>query len=729
MLPARVKFGVLPALILNVIASGGTHPMAEEVQGQAEESAESSGASIAVHWREEGYFMPPPKFIGQANASDPAIRDRFAKENFPECFREYADLLHWDEYWHTTLDTSNAPFWRWFTGGRLNASYNCVDRHLAKDRNKAALIWVSEPESEATAVITYQELYRRVNEMAALLRDYCGLKAGDRVTLHMPMTPELPVTMLACARLGVIHSVVFGGFSGEACGRRIADSGSRVLITADSYYRSGKLIDHKANAQIALDVANQEGQTVDKVLVWKRYRGQYGSAATMVAGRDYFLNDELLKFSGRIVAPVSMDAEAPLFLMYTSGSTGKPKGCQDRTGGYLAYVTGTSKYLQDIHPTDVYWCMADIGWITGHSYIVYGPLSLAATSVLYEGVPTFPDAGRAWRIAERLNVNIFHTSPTAIRMLRKAGPDEPKKYNYHFKHMTTVGEPIEPDVWRWYYDVVGKGEAVIVDTWWQTETGGFLCTTKPALEPMKPGSAGPPALGIYPIIWDEEGKEVRAGSGAAGNICIRNPWPGIMQTIWGSPERFVNQYYKKYNKDPQSKDWRDWPYYAADGAVLPADGYFRILGRVDDVINVAGHRLGTKEVESACLSLPEVAEAAVVPVMDEVKGRVPVVYISLKPGVPTTKAIQDKVVSTIETMIGKIARPKTVHVVPDMPKTRSGKIMRRILAAISNNMDTGDITTLANPDIVAQIRELVQGRGVAPLKEGPEDIKRFGEER
>jgi acetyl-CoA synthetase len=448
----------------------------------------------------------------------------------------------------------------------------------------------------------------------------------------------------------------------------------------------------------------------------------------MIMGRDYFIEDVLHDYRNHIVDPVSQDSEAPLFLMYTSGTTGKPKGCQHRTGGYLAYVAGTSKYYQDIHPNDVYWCMADIGWITGHSYIVYGPLALGATSVLYEGVPQFPDAGRPWRIAERLDVNIFHTSPTAIRMLRKAGFDEPKKYNYHFKHMTTVGEPIEPDVWRWYYEVVGKNEAVIVDTWWQTETGGFLITTKPALDPMKPGSAGPPALGIYPIIWDETGKEVKAGSAAAGNICIRNPWPGIMQTIWGSPDRFVAQYYKKYCQDPNSKDWRDWPYYAADGAVLAADGYYRILGRVDDVINVAGHRLGTKEVESACLSITEIAEAAVVPAVDDVKGRVPVVYISLKPGVLASKQIQDKVTLTIETMIGKIARPKTIHIVPDMPKTRSGKIMRRVLAAISNHMDTGDITTLANPDIVEQIREQVQGRQRTPVKEGPADIKLFGEE-
>jgi acetyl-CoA synthetase len=686
-----------------------------------------SEAQIAVHWKEEEYFYPSAKFVAQANLSDPTVVEKFSEEHFPECFHEYAQLLDWDHYWHTTLDTSHPPFWKWFVGGKLNACFNCVDRHLEKHKNKAAIIFVPEPEGESPVVLTYRELYCRVNEVAAMLRDFAGLKTGDRVTIHMPMIPELPISMLACARLGIVHSVVFGGFSGEACGLRAADSGSRVLIYADGYHRNGKWVDHKASADIAVETAKKEGQPIEKVLIWKRYAHKYSSDAPMNMGRDFYIEDVIKDYAGHIVEPVSQDSEAPLFLMYTSGTTGKPKGCQHRTGGYLAYVAGTAKLYQDIHPEDVYWCMADIGWITGHSYIVYGPLALGATSVIYEGVPQFPDAGRPWRIAERLDVNIFHTSPTAIRMLRKAGVDEPKKYNYHFKHMTTVGEPIEPEVWRWYHGVVGKGEAVIVDTWWQTETGGFLCTTKPALDPMKPGSAGPPALGIYPVIWDENGKEVKAGSNTAGNICIRNPWPGIMQTIWGEPERFVNQYYKKYCKNPQSKDWRDWPYYAADAAVLPADGYYRILGRVDDVINVAGHRLGTKELESACLTIAEIAEAAVVPVVDEVKGRVPEVYISLKPGVLPKKAVQDKVMSTIETMIGKIARPKRIHIVPDMPKTRSGKIMRRVLAAISNQMDTGDITTLANPDIVAQIRQLVQGRTVKPLKEGPEDIKRFGE--
>ena len=693
---------------------------------------EVSEAEIAVHWREEEYFPPPASFIGQANASDPAIFDRFAEKNFPECFKEYADLLTWDKYWHTTLDTSNPPFWKWFVGGKLNASYNCVDRHLAKYRNKAAFIWVPEPESAQTLVMTYQELYERVNEFAALLRDFCGLKQGDRVTLHMPMVLELPIAMLACARLGVIHNQVFGGFSGTACGDRIADSGSDVLITIDAYYRNGELLDHKAKAEDAIAAAKKNGAKVQKVLVWQRHPGTYSSKTPMVKGRDFFVDEVLADYRGKIVEPVSMPAEAPLFLMYTSGTTARPKGCQHSTGGYLSYVAGTSKYYQDIHPEDTYWCFADIGWITGHSYIVYGPLALAATSVMYEGVPTYPDAGRTWRIAERLGVNIFHTAPTTIRMLRKLGPDEPKKYNYHFKHMTTVGEPIEPDVWRWYYHSVGKDEAVIVDTWWQTENGGFLGSTLPALQAMKPGSCGPGVLGIYPVINDEKGKPVPAGS-RAGNICIRNPWPGIFQTIYGAPERFVQIYYEKYCKDKNSKDWHDWPYFAGDGALQAEDGYFRIIGRVDDVINVAGHRLGTKELESATITVEEIAEAAAVPVIDEVRGRAVEIYVALKPGYKPSKEIEDKVAAAIENLIGKIARPKNVWIVPDMPKTRSGKIMRRVIAGISNFTGTGDITTLANPEVVEIIQHHVQAekveRGETPRKLTEQElaeIKAFG---
>src|SRR5712691_9700923 len=675
---------------------------------EAQETLELSEAQIAVHWKEEEYIYPPAPFIAQANMTDSQIYERFSLEHFPEYFKEYADLLSWYQYWHTTLDTSDAPCWKWFVGGKINAAYNCVDRHLARYKNKAAIIYVPEPEDEPHVALTHQELYVRVNEMAALLREFAGIKAGDRVTVHMPMVPELPITMLACARLGAIHSVVFGGFSGQSCGERIADSGSRVLVTMDSYYRNGTLLDHKEKATAAVQTATREGQTVDKVLVWRRYPGRYGSATPMVDGRDYFVDDVLKNFAGKRVAPVPMPAEAPLFLMYTSGTTGRPKGCQHSIGGYLSYVAGTAKFVQDIHPEDVYWCMADIGWITGHSYIVYGPLALAASSVVYEGVPTHPDPGRPWRIAEELDVNIFHTSPTAIRALRKDGPDEPAKYNYRFKHMTTVGEPIEPEVWKWYFNVVGKKQAVIVDTWWQTETGGFLCSTMPGIHKMKPGSAGPGIPGIHPVIYDDEGKELKAGSGKAGNICIRNPWPGIMQTIWRDSERFVRVYYSRYCKDPKSKNWRDWPYMAGDGAVQTKDGYYRILGRIDDVINVAGHRLGTKEIESAALLVLEVVEAAVVPVADAIKGKVPDLYVALKPGLKPSKEIVDKVMASVVSQIGAIARPRQVTIVPDMPKTRSGKIMRRVLAAISNRQDPGDVSTLANPEVVDKIRETVK---------------------
>jgi acetyl-CoA synthetase len=695
-----------------------------------------SEAQIAVHWREEEHYYPPPKFIGQANTSDPAIVDRFGEERFPECFKEYADLLTWDAYWHTTLDTSDPPFWKWFAGGRLNACYNCVDRHLAARPDQAALIWVPEPEAEVTQAITYRELYQRVNEMAAVLRDFAGVKTGDRVTLHLPMVPELPVTMLACARLGAIHSQVFGGFSGAACGDRIADSGSRVLVTMDGYYRNGELIDHKVKADEAVERARAEGAEVDKVLIWRRHVGRYASQSPVVQDRDFFIDEALAGYRGAVVNPVSMPAEAPLFLMYTSGTTGRPKGCQHSTGGYLAYVAGTSRYYQDIHPEDTYWCAADIGWITGHSYIVYGPLALGTTSVMYEGVPTYPDPGRLWRIAERLGVTIFHTAPTTIRLLRKVGPGEPARYRYHFKHMTTVGEPIEPDVWRWYHDVVGKGEAVVVDTWWQTENGGFLGATLPALQPMKPGSCGPGALGIYPVILDEHGEKIEAGSGRAGNMCIRNPWPGSFQTIWGQPDRYVDIYYSKYCRDPGSADWRDWPYFSNDGAVQAADGYFRILGRVDDVINVAGHRLGTKELESAALMVDPVAEAAAVPVIDDLRGRAVEMYVSVKPGISPGTEVEDKVSAVIETEIGKIARPKNVWIVPDMPKTRSGKIMRRVIAGVSNFTDVGDITTLANPEVVDQIREQVQSakkaRGEVPRELSAaeaEEIEKIGDAR
>ncbi|HEY1522520.1 MAG TPA: acetate--CoA ligase [Solirubrobacteraceae bacterium] len=692
--------------------------MAETTQSASDEE-EYSENQIAVHWREEEYYQPPERFKEQANANDDSLLERFSSEHFPECFEEYAELLTWDTKWDTLLDTSKPPFFKWFVGGKLNACVNCVDRHLESRGDENAIIWVAEPEDDAPLEITYRELHRRVNEFAALLKDFVGAKPQDRITFHMPMVPELPVAMLACARLGVIHSEVFGGFSGAACGQRMGDAQSTVLITMDSYYRGGDLIDHKIKADEAIEAARKEGIEVEKVLVWRRIPGEYHSESEMVEGRDFFVDELLSNYEGQEVEPESMRAEDTLFLMYTSGTTGRPKGAQHAIGGYLSYVTGTSKYYQDIHPEDTYWCFADIGWITGHSYIVYGPLALGTTTVMYEGVPVYPDPGRPWRIAEKLGVDIFHTAPTTIRMLRKVGPDEPAKYDYHFKTMTTVGEPIEPNVWRWYHEVVGKGEAAITDTWWMTETGGFLGSTLPFLQPMKPGSCGPEALGIQLVIYDENGDEIPKGSGKAGYICVRNPWPGRMLTVWGQDERFIDTYYKRFNKDPKSTDWKDWPFMCGDGAVQSEDGYFRILGRIDDVINVAGHRLGTKELESAATTVDEVAEAAAVPVIDEVRGKVVEMYIAVKPGTDSGEDVAKKVSDAIDREIGKIARPKNVWIVPDMPKTRSGKIMRRVIAGISNFADVGDVSTLANPEVVDQIRDHVH----AAKKERGEDVQ------
>lgn len=661
--------------------------------------------AIGVHWKEEELIPPKEEFIRQANMSDPKIYERFSEENYPECFKEYADMLSWDRYWTQTLDASNPPFFKWFVGGKLNACYNCVDRHLEKYGNKAAIIFAPEPEDEPYQFITYKELYRRVNEFAALLLDM-GVKENDVVTMHMPMVAELPISMLACARIGAIHCEVFGGMSGKNVADRADDAGSRILITMDGYYRRGKFLDQKGQAEDCLK--NLQETKIEKVLIWERYPGKYSSEAPLVEGRDYIINDLLKNYRGKRVKPVSKRAEDVLFLMYTSGTTAKPKGCQHSIGGYLSYVAATAKYLFDIHPEDTYWCLADIGWITGHSYIVYGPLAIAATSVIFEGTPIYPDAGRPWRISRDLGVNIFHTSPTLIRMIRKDGPDEPAKYDYHFKLMCTVGEPIEPEVWRWYYEKVGKREATIIDTWWQTENGGVLGSNLPALKAMKPGSCGIGMPGIFPAVMDEDRNEIEAGSGRAGNICIKRPWPGSFQTIWKDPERYIDTYYRKYSK-LGSKDYRDYIYFAGDGCMQAADGYLRLLGRIDDVLKISGERFGTKEIESSACTNEEVAEAAVIAKKDEIKGNVPDLYVSLKPGYEPSEELKKKIRDKVRSDISPIAMPHKVYIVPDMPKTRSGKIMRRVLAAISNNENIGDVTSLENPAVVEAIKKQVQG--------------------
>ena len=661
--------------------------------------ADSSDSPIEARLSEREYFRPPPEFVGQANASDPAIYDRMGE--FPDGFEEYARLLDWDEHWDEVLDASDPPFYDWFVGGRLNVSANCIDRHLPDRGDQTALLWVGE--NDEIRRIAYQDLYREVNAMAAALRSV-GVEEDDVVTLHLPMVPALPVTMLVCARIGAPHSVVFAGFSAQALADRIEDADSDVIVTVDGYYRRGDFLNHKQKADTAVDTADTD---VETVLVWQRHEERHPDV-TLEADRDVLVTDLLEEHRRATVAPVSRRAEDPLFLMYTSGTTGKPKGCQHRIGGYLAYVTGTARNVLDIKPEDTYWCAADIGWITGHSYIVYGPLSLGTTSVMYEGAPDHPHRGRLWEIAERFDVDIFHTSPTAVRMFMKWGADIPAEYDFDFRHLTTVGEPIQPEAWLWYYTHIGDEDAVIVDTWWQTETGGHLITNLPALDDMKPGSAGRPCPGIQPALLTDAGEPTEPKSGEAGNLVIQRPWPGMLQTVYGDDERFINEYWAEFS-DTDSDDWRDWTYQAGDGAVHEEDGYFRILGRLDDVMNVAGHRLGTMELESAVAEVEAVAEAAVVARGHPEKGEVPDVYAVLRDGEVPSERIEADIIAAIENEIGSFARPDSVIIVDELPKTRSGKIMRRLLENISNDSALGDTSTLRDPSVPERIRSQVHG--------------------
>jgi acetyl-CoA synthetase len=655
---------------------------------------------------EERVFQPPASFVAQANMTDASVYDRFDRD-YPECFAEYAELLAWDRRWDRVLDPSNPPFYRWFVGGRLNASVNCVDRHLETRGDRVAYHWVGEIGDERT--LTYRELHRQVNEWAAMLRGL-GVRENDVVTIHLPMVPELPIAMLACARIGAPHSVVFGGFSAHALSSRIDDAKSRFLVTIDGYYRRGQMLDHKRKGDEAIERASTD---VEAVIVVTRNDAP-AETLELVPGRDWLAKDLLANHAGATVEPVSREASDILFLMYTSGTTGQPKGVQHSTGGYLAYATATSKWVLDIKPDDVYWCMADIGWITGHSYIVYGPLSLGTTSVLFEGAPDWPSKDIVWKIAREKGVRLFHTSPTAIRMFMKWGPEPVESHPNDFRLMVTVGEPIQPRAWKWYWDHVGHGDAVIVDTWWQTETGGHVIVGLPALRNMRPGHAGRPLPGIDARIVDDEGNEVPQGSNKAGNLVLCRPWPGMLQTLYGADARFIEEYWARFS-DTSSKDWKDWRYRTGDGA-YQIEGDFRIMGRLDDVINVAGHRLGTMELESACQTVEEVAEAAVAVKRDEQKGHVPEVYAILKEGA-SRDGIEAKIVRAIEEEIGKFARPSRVHIVDDLPKTRSGKIMRRLLQNISNDEALGDTTTLRDPTVPVTIREQISREPVKTREE------------
>jgi len=620
----------------------------------------------------------------------------WAKEDYEGYWDHFAkEKIDWIEPYEKVLDESNAPFYKWFVGGKLNVTHQCIDRHIDCRKNKAAIIF--EGDRGDKQIITYLELYRNVNRFANLLKNEFGVKKGDRVVLYMPMIPEAAYAMLACARIGAIHSVVFGGFSAEALRDRINDAEAKVVITADGAYRKGKPYMLKP----VVDTALEEGcPSVEKVLVVQRNFEDI----VWIGGRDYSYN-EMIESQSDVCEAEVMDSEDPLFLLYTSGSTGKPKGVQHSQAGYILWAQMTMEWVFDLKENDTYWCTADIGWITGHTYIVYGPLAAGATTVMFEGVPTYPDAGRAWKMVEEYKINQFYTAPTAIRVLHKLGEDEPKKYDLSsLRVLGTVGEPIDPPAWKWYYEVVGNGRCSIVDTWWQTETGGHMISPLPGATPVKPACATFPLPGIMAEVLQRDGTAVEVGE--QGLLCITKPWPSMIRTIWGDSERFKKSYFGDVVKDGKPV------YFSGDGAVVDEEGYITITGRVDDVINVSGHRMGTAEIESAIKKHPHVAEVAVVGRPDELKGESIFAYIVLKADigdnlgeeVELTKEINE----VIAKEIGNIAKADAIVVVPGLPKTRSGKVMRRILRAIAKGEEIKqDTSTLEDPTIVAKIQEAV----------------------
>ena len=656
-------------------------------------------ADLEARLEEQDQFEPPASFVGQANASDPALYEEF-EENWPECWEAAADLLSWDQEYDQVLEDSNPPFYEWFTGGSLNASANCLDRHLDDRAEEAAIEWVGEPTEEANRTFTYEQLHREVNEAAAALADL-GVGEGDVVTMYMPMIPELPIAMLACARLGAPHSVVFAGFSANALATRMNDADSEYLITADGYYRRGDPLDHLDKANDGLSVVEHD---VEDVVVVDRL-GE-NSFDHELAENQHSYESLLEDHRGATVAPVERDAEDMLFLMYTSGTTGQPKGVKHTTGGYLAWTAWTSRNVLDISPEDTYFCSADIGWITGHSYIVYGPLALGTTTMMYEGTPDYPERDRLWAIVEEYEADQLYTAPTAIRAFMKWGERFPDRHDLSsLRLLGTVGEPINPRAWKWYYNTIGNEECPIVDTWWQTETGGMMVSTLPGLNTMKPGSAGPPLPGIDAQVVDSDGDPIEAGD--AGYLTVQKPWPGMLRTLYQNDERFIEEYWAEFS-DTDSANPDDWVYFPEDGAKLDEDGYITVLGRVDDVLNVSGHRLGTMEIESAIVEVPGVAEAAVVGGDHPVTGEAVYAYAILEDQVAASESMRSKIVDSVEAAIGPIARPEQIIFTPELPKTRSGKIMRRLLEDIANGDELGTTSTLRNPDIVDDIREQAQ---------------------
>jgi len=651
---------------------------------------------LEARLEEQTRFEPSDSFVEQANVSDPAIYEEF-EENWPDCWEAAADLLDWDESYDQVLDDSNPPFYEWFTDGTLNASANCLDRHLDERGDEPAIEWVGEPVDEDDRTFTYAELHREVNEAAAALRDL-GVGEDDVVTMYMPMIPELPIAMLACARIGAPHSVVFAGFSADALATRMNAADSEYLVTCDGYYRRGDPLDHLSKANEGLAGVEHD---VEDVIVAERLRDGDGFGHDL-ADNQHTYADLVAEHEGATVDPVERDAEDMLFLMYTSGTTGQPKGVKHTTGGYLAWTAWTSQAVLDVKPEDTYFCSADIGWITGHSYIVYGPLALGTTTMMYEGTPDHPDRDRLWEIVEEYEATQLYTAPTAIRAFMKWGAEYPDRHDLSsLRLLGTVGEPINPRAWKWYYKHIGGEDCPIVDTWWQTETGGMMVTTLPGAKTMKPGSAGPPLPGVDAQVVDTNGDEVEPGR--AGYLTVRKPWPGMLRTLYRNDERYIEEYWAEYS-DTDSSDPEDWVYFPEDGAKLDEDGYITVLGRVDDVINVSGHRLGTMEIESAIVGVEGVAEAAVVGGDHDVKGEAVYAYVITEDGYDENDDLRDRIVQGVEDAIGPIARPERVIFSPDLPKTRSGKIMRRLLEDIANEAELGDTSTLRNPDIVEDIQ-------------------------
>jgi acetyl-CoA synthetase len=638
------------------------------------EAADTIDALLAEH-----RTFPPPEHIKRdALIVDTSPYDDAAQDDQGFWARQAAELLDWSRDWDTICDW-NLPNASWFVGGQLNASFNCLDRHVAAGRgDKVALLFEGEPGDERS--ITYAELLAEVQRFANVLKGL-GVARGDRVNIYLPMIPEAAVAMLACARIGAAHSVVFGGFSSQSLADRINDAEAKVLITADGGYRRGEVFPLKSAADEALTAT----PSIEHVVVVRRG----GNEVPMVAGRDHWYH-ELMADAPAECPAEPMDAEQLLFLLYTSGTTGKPKGIMHTTGGYLTHVAYTHKYVFDLHPeTDVYWCTADVGWVTGHSYIVYGPLANGATVVMYEGVPNHPGNDRFWAIIEKYGVTIFYTAPTAIRTFMKWGKEEPAKHDLSsLRVIGTVGEPINPEAWMWYHEYIGGGRCPVVDTWWQTETGGIMISPLPGATTTKPGSATFPVPGITAEVVDENGNAVEHGG---GYLTITRPWPGMLRGIWGDPQRYYDTYWARFGDR----------YFAGDGAKLDADGYFWLLGRVDDVMNVSGHRISTTEVESALVSHPAVAEAAVVGAQDPTTGQAIIAYVTLRGGADASVA---DLRAHVAAEIGAIAKPKTIYLTPDLPKTRSGKIMRRLLRDVAEGRNLGDTTTLADASVVDEIR-------------------------